>query len=117
MELAGPASGVFFAGNDNTVTFTVTVDGTAIDIEGMTFRFVMARTPVATAALSTEVSPATATAAESDAENGEFDVSWTDTDSAALIGTYQYQAQVEDLSGNKSNVLHGYFTFKENMIP
>jgi hypothetical protein len=116
MELSGPVSGHFFAGNDHEWEFTVTEDSVAVDITGMTFRFVMARRPGGTDVLSTESSPVTAVAAESTPLTGKFTITVTNADTESLLGTYQFQAQVEDLSGNKSNVLHGYYTFKANMI-
>ena len=115
MELSGPVSGHFFAGNDHVWEFTVTEDDVAVDITGMTFRFVMARSASVTAVLSTE--DATAVAAESTPAAGKFTITVTDVNTEGLSGTYLFQAQVEDLSGDRSNVLHGYYTFKENMIP
>lgn len=117
LSLAGPISGVFFAGNDQSWQFTVTRDGVAVTITGMTLRFVMARRPGATAALSSETSPATVTCSIVTAASGIWKAVVTAANTAGLLGTYQYQAQVEDGSGAKSNVLHGYFTFKQNMVP
>jgi hypothetical protein len=114
MELSGPVSGHFFAGNDHVWEFTVTEDDVAVNVTGMTFRFVMSR---GTAVLSTESDPVTAVAAESTPLAGKFTITVANTNTVGLIGTYEFQAQVEDLSGNKSNVLHGYYTFKENLIP
>jgi len=116
LELAGPISGTFFAGNHRAWVFSVTQDGVAVNISGATGRFVMARKPGSDAALSTESSPQTVTASITDAAAGEFTVSVSADNTQNLLGTYLYQAQIEDSSGNKSNVLHGYFTFKKNMI-
>lgn len=115
LELAGPISGHFFAGNDYEWEFTVTRDGAAVDITGMTCRFTMKRPRGSAYVRSTQDSPATATATVTDGPNGVFVVAAGDDDNE-LLGTYEYQAQIEDSSGNRSNVLHGYFTFKRNIV-
>jgi hypothetical protein len=116
LAVAGPTSGVFFAGNDRSLEFTVTVDGAPVDITGMILRFVMARRPGAAPVLSSEGSAATVVCSIVTAASGIWKAVIAAEDTEDLFGTYQYQAQVEDGSGAKSNVLFGYFTFKPNLI-
>lgn len=116
LEISGPTSGVFFEDNDLQWEFTVTLDGAAVDVSGMIFRFVMQRQGFATPVLTTEGVSPNATAAESDPENGKFTISVDADDTDDLYGTYEYQAQVEDGLGDKSNIMFGYFTFKPNLI-
>lgn len=116
LAVAGPISGVFFAGNDQSWQFTVTRDGVAVDITGMTLRFVMARRPGVTPVLTSEAPSANVTCSAVTASSGIWKAVVTALATASLQGTYQYQAQVQDGAGAKSNVLHGYFTFKPNLL-
>lgn len=117
LTLAGPVSGVFFSGNDHAWDFTVTIDGVAVDIGSMTCKFVMKRPGFPDSVLSTEDTVPTAVATiGSPSTNGVFTITVENAATIDLLGTYQYQAQVENGAGEKSNILHGYFTFKENII-
>lgn len=116
-DIAGPAGGVFFAGNDLELVFTVTIDGAVVDISNAIARFAMSRTWGSSLVISTEPPLSNAMATLTDETNGEFTVTIDGVDTSALFGTYMYQAQVEDAAGDRTNVLHGWFTFKENIIP
>lgn len=117
LVLAGPVSGVFFAGNDQSWQFTVTRDGAAVDISGMTLHFVLTRKPGATAVLSDQAPQSNVTCSAVTPASGIWKAVVTAAVAAGLLGTYLYQAQVIDGSGAKSNVLHGWFTFKANVVP
>jgi hypothetical protein len=116
LQVAGPTSGVFFAANDQSWQFTVTRDGVAVDITGMTLRFAMARRPGVTPALTSEGGTPTVTCSAVTAASGIWKAVASAANTAQLRGTYQYQAQVQDGTGKKSNVLYGYFTFKPNLL-
>lgn len=107
---------MFFAGNDQSWQFTVARDGAAVDITGMTLRFALARKPGATAVLSSEAPVSNVTCSIVTAASGVWKAVVAAAATAGLQGTYQYQAQVQDGSGAKSNVLYGYFTFKPNLF-
>jgi hypothetical protein len=114
LSVAGPTSGVFFAGNDQAWIFTVSLDGEDVDLDDMVCRFSMARPGGFAAVLSTEDTTPTATATVND--DSTFTITASAENTAFLLGTYEYQAQVENADGEKTNVLHGYFTFKQNII-
>jgi hypothetical protein len=117
LALTGPISGVFFAGNDYSWEFTVSLEGALVDLSGMTCRFVMARPGGFAPVISTEDTVPTAVATiGTPSTDGIFYISVSNADSADLLGTYEYQAQVENGMDHKSNILHGYFTFKQNLI-
>ena len=110
--LAGPISGNFFAGNDIELAFTVSVDGNPVDITGAITRFTLARDQYTIPVLvSADVDFSMGEAAQ-----GKFQVFASAEDTEGLNGTYLYQAQVQDGSGNISNVLHGWFTFLPNIV-
>lgn len=110
--IAGPASGIFFAGDDIELTFTVTVDGEPVDITGAIARFSLARDATAPPVLVT----ADVGIILGDPTNGIYQVSVDGTDTTGLDGTYLYQSSVQDGNGNVSTVLHGWFTFLPSIV-
>jgi hypothetical protein len=115
-ELVASISLHFVAGDDLLLEFTVTRDDVAVNITGMTARFVVARRPGETAVLSTEASPATATASLTTPASGIFRVAIDGANSSALRGTYQFEAEIEDGSGDISTVARGFVTFEAPLI-
>lgn len=116
-ELVAAVSLRYRAGDDLTLEFTVTdADDAAVDITGMTARFVVARKVGATAVLSTETSPQTATAALTTPASGIFTVSMDAANTSGLAGTYRFEAEIEDTLGNKGTVAWGYITFDPQLI-
>lgn len=117
-ELVAAVSLRYAAGKDVTIPFTLTnADGDAVDPTGLPAKFVVARRVGSTAVLSTEDSPATVAIAVTDGVNGEFDVSWAGADAAGLSGTYRFELEMEDESGDADTVAWGYITFDPTLIP
>jgi hypothetical protein len=111
MTIVASVSLQYLAGNDIALEFTVSVDDEAIDISQMTPSFAIARD---LAVISTD--DATATAEITDGPDGVFEVTITGEDTAALAGTYRWQADLEDALGSVSTVARGYVTFKQGII-
>jgi len=83
-------------------------------ITGMTPRFAAKRNAAATAVLTTEGVGPTATATVTGTQ--ECTVLVTDDNTESLVGTYRYAVEVEDGSGDKSEVAWGYLTFSKSMV-
>lgn len=112
--LATSVSLSYVAGNDITLEFAVTnEDGDPANIGGATPRFVVARVGE-DAIISTE--DATATAVITSASSGLFEVSIDAVQTVGLVGTYRFQAQIEDASGDIATVSRGFMTFRENLL-
>ena len=117
-ELVSPVSLSFVAGDDLLLEFTVTdADDEVVNITGMTARFVVVRQIGDSAVISTEAVPATATATLTTPASGIFQVEVDAAVTANLSGTYRFQAEVEDGSGDKSTVSRGYITFESDAVP
>lgn len=117
VELVDPVSLDYAAGKDVSLQFTVTdEDDTAVDITGMTVRFVVARRVDSTPVLSTEDSPQTATYALTTPASGIFTVTLDAADTAGLSGNYRFEAEVEDSGGDKVPVAWGFITFDPALI-
>lgn len=117
LQVSGPVSGEFFAGNDFSWTFTVTRDGAPVDITFMTPRFAMARKVGSPLVLTSQGATPNVTCSIISGPAGTYKAEVAAGDTVDLYDTYLYQTQVEDGSAQKSNVLHGYFTFKKNIVP
>jgi hypothetical protein len=113
MTIVASVSLQYLAGNDIALEFTVSVDDEAIDISQMTPSFAIARDS-GSAVISTD--DATATAEVTDGPDGVFEVTIAGEDTAALAGTYRWQANLEDALGSVSTVARGYVTFKQGII-
>jgi hypothetical protein len=112
--LATAISFSYVAGTDITLEFTVTdQDDVAANIAGATPHFAAARAGEAVA-LSTE--DVTAIATITSAATGVFQVSIDAADTEDLLGTYRFQAQIEDASGDISTVARGFLTFTESLL-
>ena len=83
-------------------------------VTGGTPRFAVRRNAATDPVLSTEVSPATASASVTDTQ--EITVTIEDEDTEDLYGTYQWSCELEDTSSDKSEVAWGYLTFKASMV-
>lgn len=113
---ASPASLAFDAGDDVLIEFTVSRDGAAVDITGMTPRFVAKRRVGQDAVASTEDSPATATATLTTPSSGLFTVAIDAADTEELSGTYRFEAELVDGNGDKQSVARGFLTFRRNLL-
>ena len=102
-----PQSFSFAAGETVSIAFT-----TDAVVTGMTARFAIKRTASSAAVRSTADASATAvvTAAQ------VVTVGITDENTEALRGTYRYSLEIEDGSGDKSEVAWGYLTFTPSMV-
>jgi hypothetical protein len=83
-------------------------------ITGMTVRFAARRNADTSAVLTTEGATPTATASVTDTQECTIVVASDDTED--LVGTYKYAVEVEDGSGEKSEIGWGFITFKPSII-
>jgi hypothetical protein len=104
------------AGNDLLLEFTVSRDGEAVDINGMTIRFVVRRTYDSDPVLTTEGGDANAAVTLTAPMGGVFTVGADADATAGLSGTYRFEAQVEDGSDAKQTVARGFITFEPSLI-
>jgi len=111
MPLVAAVSLRYRAGDDVLLEFTVTRDGEPLSLSGMTPRFVAARKAGAAAAVSTEADPPTATATVTNLAGGVYQVAIDDAVTAELLGTYEWQSEIEDANGDVQTVARGYLTF------
>jgi len=119
-EISASISRSYAAGDDLSLVFSV-VDsaGAIVDLTGFTVRFELARrVSSASKAVSTEVSPATATASidASSPATGQFTITIDKAITAALLGDYYFEAEAQDGSTDESTVTRGYMTFVETLI-
>ena len=91
-------------------------DGEAADITGMTPRFVAARGAGSTPALTTEGATPNATAQVTNGPGGIIEVEAADDATDALSGTYAYECELEDASGDSETIAHGYLTFAPKLV-
>jgi hypothetical protein len=115
-ELISPVSTVYAAGDDLDLQFVVSDDNGVVNISGFTCRFEIARIVGGTAVVSTETSPATATAELTTPASGVFTVSIPAESTELLLGTYYFEADVIDGNGKESTVSRGYMTFKPTQM-
>lgn len=113
-DFVTPVSFVFMSGDPVLLEATVTRDGETVSLLGMTVRFAMARRPGDDAVISTADGNATATI--TDAANGVFQVGISSANTADLSGTYQWEADIQDSSGNSETVARGYMTFRPSVL-
>ena len=100
------------AGNSVKLEFTVVDEGgNAVDISPDVIRFVLSKGQE-TVITSDDV----ATITRPQASAGTFVVSIADESTQELLGTYLFQAEVEDTVGDRATVARGYITFSENLF-
>lgn len=117
MELQAPQSFRLKSGDTMRLEFTVVdEDGEAADITGMTPRFVAARRPGATAALTSTGGAPNCTATVTNGPAGRIEVEAADAVTDALNGSYAYECELEDGSGDSETISHGFLTFEPNLI-
>lgn len=103
----------FISGNSIVLEFFVTDhDENPVDITPDTVRFAIARG--LSKVVSSDDSGVTVDLTE--ASQGKFKVRIPDESTSGLLGTYKYQAEIEDVSGDKATVASGYITFRENVL-
>lgn len=115
-ELAAVVSLRVRAGDDLVLEFAVTRDGDEVDLTAMTPRFAVRRKPGATAVVTTEGGTPTATAAITNAAGGVYRVTVDKTVTAGLSGTYRFESELQDGSGDVATVARGFLTFEPKLI-
>lgn len=109
----------YVAGDDVLLRFAVTdEDDEAANLTGTTIKFaaVKAERPQPTAAISTEGSPVTAIVTVTDLTGGLFEVEIDAADTADLLGTYRFEAELTDTAGDVATVGRGFITFKRGLV-
>lgn len=110
------------AGDDLTITVTVTADGTAggtpVSLAGAT-AITWAAAPWSQLGEATEravTKTLGAGIAVTDAAGGEFTVTLAAADTADLAGRYTHQARVTDAAGKRSTVLSGILEVEGSIL-
>lgn len=107
-DRGAPQSFGFTAGE--TVEIDFVADG---DIDGAVARFWAARSPGEVPVLTTEGVAPTAIATVGASPN--FTLLISDENTESLLGTYAYEVELEDVSGNKTKAAHGYLSFERQV--
>lgn len=99
----------FVASTDFVLTITAEDQaGNAIDLTGASIRWVLAAAPGGTELVVKTTGGGGV--AVTDAENGVFTVTLTDTDTADLDGVYYQEARITDSSGNVTRLRRENFS-------
>jgi len=107
----------YVAGDDILLEFTVTdQDGAVAIITGDTVRFAIARKPGHTPILTSESSPTTVTPTITNGAGGVFQVAIDKTGTSGLLGTYHWDAELEDATGDVSTVSRGWIVFEPEVV-
>lgn len=109
----------YVAGDDVLLRFAVVDEnGDPANLTGTDVRFaaVKAERPQPAAAISTESSPSTAIVTVTDLTGGLFEVDIDALDTADLLGTYRFEAELTDASGDVATVGRGHITFKRGIV-
>lgn len=116
MSLSSSVSLHYVAGNTVTLEFAVTDENDdAASIAGDTIRFILVDSD-SQIVLSTEESGSSVTTEATNPSGGIFTVTIEDESTAALSGTYRFQAELEDALGDKTTVARGFLTFSPNLF-
>jgi hypothetical protein len=102
------------------MAFAVTdLDGVPADISGADIRMAVCEVESHTIVLSTEGgSPGGSISATiTDAEHGLFEAAVTGNNTANLLGTYEWQAKIDDALTSTATVGQGYTTFIRTLLP
>lgn len=105
----------YVAGDTVQLKLTVTRDGEPVNLAGMTIRFALGNHTGVVG--STEDSSGHITVTVTDAAAGEYVVRIEPALTAALLGTYRYQSEIEDGSGGIATVITDWITFTKDLIP
>ena len=109
--------GEYTAGDDFLLTVTVVDEnGDAVNISGATCRFTLTPWFKRTAVVSTEVTPATATATITSEAGGIYTVAIAAADTEDLLGVYYVESEVEDSAGDIVTVHRGQITILRNRV-
>lgn len=114
MTLSAAVSLEVVAGNKFEPRFTVTREGEVVDIGQMTPHFALTDIRGTNTFASTEDETAEATI--TDGEAGEFTTTVAGDITADLLGTYRWQADLEDALGDVETVARGFVTFIQDLI-
>lgn len=109
----------YVAGDDVLLRFAVVdEDGIAANLTGtdIAFAVVKAVRPQPAAVISSEGSPVTAVVTVTDLTGGLFEVEIDAADTADLLGTYRFEAQLTDTSGDVATVGRGFITFNRGIV-
>ena len=110
------ANFTMFAGDTKVLVVSVTdVAGQAVDITGVLIRFQLAKSAKAETALISKTTVGNAGVAIVDGPAGRFDVALNPADTLALVGTYYYEAEIDD-GGIISTVLTGQVQINQALI-
>ena len=92
-------------------------EGAPANITGATCRFVVARNPSAEPVLTTEGTSANVVATITNAAGGIYQILADAQDTEDLRGVYQWETEVEDLSGGKATLVKGVIDFHRGLLP
>lgn len=108
----------FVSGDDKTLRFTITDDGTSagtpVNITGATITFKVTSGPTSTTAIIEKSTAGGITI--TDGPNGVCTVALVAADTAALAGDYWYELQVVDASANTTTTTFGRLPIKGDVI-
>jgi hypothetical protein len=113
------ASFCYVQGDDVLLRFAVTDEnGDPANLTGTTVKFAAVKNerPQPMAAISTESSPVTAIVTVTDLTGGLFEVEVDAADTADLLGTYRFEAELTDTAGDIATVGRGLLVFRRGIV-
>ena len=119
MAITATRSFDYIAGDDIRLAFAVTdLEGQPADITNVDIRVVVCDVETHEVILSTEGgSPGgSIVAAITDAEHGLFEATIQGNHTMDLLGTYEWQAKIDDASTNTATVGQGFITFARSLL-
>ena len=120
MAIAATRSFDYIAGDDIRLSFAVTdLEGVPADIDGVDIRVAICDVETHEVILSTEGgSPGGSIETDvTDADYGLFDATVAGQHTADLIGTYEWQAKIDDTDTATATVGQGFITFSRSLLP
>ena len=120
MAIAATRSFDYIAGDYIRLSFAVTdLEGVPADIDGVDIRVAICNVETHEVILSTEGgSPGGSIDAEiTDADYGLFEATIDGNHTETLLGTYEWQAKIDDVSTDTATVGQGFITFARSLLP
>lgn len=119
MAIAATRSFEYIAGDNILLAFAVTdLQGVPADISGVDIRVAICDVETHDVILSTEGSPSGVIVATiTDEDYGLFEAAIEGNRTEDLLGTYEWQAKIDDVTSDTATVGQGFISFARSLLP